>query len=81
MSTHPTAASRRHSALTPAQVLQLAAHARRRELVVIAASAGGLSALLEIVAALPADFDTPVAIVLHRTPTPPHLLHALLGRR
>ena len=81
MSTHPTAASRRHSALTPAQVLQLAAHARRRELVVIAASAGGLSALLEIVAALPADFDTPVAIVLHRTPTPPRLLDALLARR
>ena len=61
--------------------LQLAAHARRRDLVVIAASAGGLPALLEIVGALPADFETPVAIVLHRTPKPPRLLEGLLARR
>lgn len=61
--------------------LQLAARARRRDIVVIAASAGGLPALLEIVGALPADFETPVAIVLHRTPTPPRLLDRLLARR
>ena len=47
----------------------------------IGASAGGLPALLEIVGALPADLETPIAIVLHRTSKPPRLLEGLLGRR
>ena len=50
--------------------LRLTAHARRRDLVVIAASAGELSALLQIVGALPADFETPDAHLLYTAAAP-----------
>ena len=63
------------------QALRLASHARRRDLVVIGGSAGGVPALLGIIAALPSTFDTPLAIVLHRTSKPPRLLDKLLARR
>lgn len=39
------------------------------EIVVIAASAGGVGALAEILAALPADFPAPIAVLLHRMPS------------
>jgi two-component system, chemotaxis family, protein-glutamate methylesterase/glutaminase len=64
-----------------AHALRLASRARRRDVVVIAASAGGVLPLLDIVASLPADFSTPIAIVLHRTSKPPRLLDKLLARR
>lgn len=60
---------------------RLAEHARRRSIVVIGASAGGVQALLEIMTALPADFDTPIAIVVHRTPMSPLILPNILARR
>ena len=60
---------------------RLAEHARRRSIVVIGASAGGVEALKAIVSALPADFDTPIAIVLHRTPKLPLVLPEILARR
>lgn len=44
------------------------------QVVVIAASAGGLLALEEVLGALPADFPVPIAIVQHRTAKPPNLL-------
>ena len=37
----------------------------RRDIVVIGASAGGISALKRLAAALPADFQAAVIIVLH----------------
>jgi two-component system chemotaxis response regulator CheB len=49
--------------------------------VVIAASAGGIGPLGEILSELPADFPLPIAVVLHRRPTPPNLLPQVLGRR
>ena len=80
MSAHREGAVHRAEPATN-QALHLARSARRRDLVVIAGSAGSVQALLEIVAALPPDFETPVAIVLHRTPTPPRVLDGLLARR
>ena len=81
MSAHRSVPSRSHAGLAARHAAQLAQHARRRDIVVIGASAGGVPGLLEIVAALPAEFDTPVAIVLHRTSKPPRLLEGLLARR
>lgn len=51
------------------------------ELVVIAASAGGIDALGRLLAALPADFPVPIAIVQHRTARAPELLPRILARR
>ena len=42
--------------------------------VVIGASAGGLNALQEILAPLPADFPLPILVVQHRPPTADELL-------
>lgn len=81
MGAQPKLPSRSRLDLARGQMRHLASHARRRDIVVIGASAGGLPALAEIVAALPADFDTPIAIVLHRTAKPPRLLDRLLARR
>jgi two-component system chemotaxis response regulator CheB len=63
------------------QTARLAQCARRRDIIVVAASAGGVLALLEIVSALPPEFETPIAIVLHRTSKPPRLLANLLAKR
>jgi two-component system chemotaxis response regulator CheB len=67
--------------LAAGQALHLSPHARRRDIVVVAASAGGVLALLDIVGDLPEDFETPIVIVLHRAPKPPHLLDKLLAKR
>ena len=69
------------SLLAAGQSLHLSSRAGSRDIVVIAASAGGVLALLDIVAALPDDFETPIAIVLHRASKPPHLLDKLLAKR
>lgn len=61
----------------------MAARKRSRppyDLVVMAASAGGVHALREILGGLPADFPVPVAIVQHRSANPPNMLAKVLGR-
>ena len=49
-------------------------------LVTIAASAGGIPALCELLSALPADYPASVAIVQHRTEHKPDLLSRILAR-
>jgi two-component system chemotaxis response regulator CheB len=49
-------------------------------MVVMAASAGGIPAFQKLLGALPADFALPIAIVQHRSITPPNLLARVLGR-
>jgi two-component system chemotaxis response regulator CheB len=65
--THPRARlvafSTRTSATVPAQHLR--GPARRYEVVAIGASTGGPGAVLEILRALPADFQLPVLLVIH----------------
>src|SRR5206468_12808568 len=51
------------------------------DLVVAAASAGGLAALATMLGRLPADFRLPIAIVQHVDPNRPSVLARLLGRR
>ena len=51
-----------------------------KRLVVIGTSAGGIEALRDLVADLPADFPSPIAIVLHTSPQSPGLLHEILSR-
>jgi two-component system chemotaxis response regulator CheB len=53
---------------------------KHHELVILAASAGGLVALRTILAALPADFPLPVAVLQHRSSTVPSILPVLLSR-
>jgi len=55
------------------------ARRRRRDVVVIGASAGGVSALLALVKTLPADFPAPVFVVQHLTPDSPSILPQLLS--
>ena len=50
-------------------------------LVVVGASAGGLSALVAVLAKLPSDFPLPLAIVQHLDPRHESLLASILGRR
>jgi two-component system chemotaxis response regulator CheB len=50
-------------------------------LVVIAASAGGLPALIEVLSPLPADFPAAIAIVQHRGPEEPERLLELLAAK
>jgi two-component system chemotaxis response regulator CheB len=51
------------------------------ELIVLAASAGGLDALSAVFAPLPADFPVPLVAVLHRTAHGPSMLADVLNRR
>ncbi|HEU5169903.1 MAG TPA: chemotaxis protein CheB [Gemmatimonadales bacterium] len=50
------------------------------DLVMMAASAGGITALRTVLSALPAGFPLPIAVVLHRTAREPHLLAQVLAR-
>ena len=54
---------------------------REFELIVIAASAGGLPALRTLLGTLPADFPLPIAIVLHLDPNHISLGAEILDRR
>ncbi|HLV78627.1 MAG TPA: chemotaxis protein CheB [Chthonomonadaceae bacterium] len=51
------------------------------DVVALATSAGGLNALTQILAALPADFPVPVVVVQHLDPRHRSLLAEILGRR
>jgi len=53
---------------------------RTKQVVVVGASAGGIEALRELVAGLPADFPAPVCIVLHTAPQAPGVLDSILSR-
>jgi two-component system chemotaxis response regulator CheB len=50
-------------------------------LIVIAASAGGLTAIIEVLAPLPADFPAAIALVQHRGPDDPEMLVNILASR
>lgn len=51
------------------------------QLVVVGASAGGVEALLELVASLPADFPAPIVLAQHLDPHRPSQLASLLAGR
>ena len=51
-----------------------------KRLVVIGTSAGGIEALRDLVARLPPDFESPIAVVMHTSPQSPGLLHEILSR-
>ena len=51
------------------------------EILILAASAGGLDAITGVLEALPAGFPLAVAVVLHRTAQLPNLLPDILERR
>ena len=51
------------------------------EVVALAASAGGLTALSEVLAALPADFAAAIVLVQHLDPNHKSLMAEILGRR
>lgn len=53
---------------------------RKCELIAFASSAGGLSALIEILGALPQSVHVPVVVVQHRAPTKPEILPQILAR-
>jgi two-component system, chemotaxis family, protein-glutamate methylesterase/glutaminase len=57
-----------------------AAPVRRRHIVVIGASAGGVETLQRVVRGLPADLEASVCVVLHISPGSPSALAAILGR-
>jgi two-component system chemotaxis response regulator CheB len=57
------------------------AHSDSFEIVAMAASAGGLTALSEILSALPADFPVPVVVVQHLDPRHRSLMAEILERR
>ena len=59
----------------------LNAELRRRDVMVLGASAGGVEALTALFAKLPPDFDAIVLAVIHRRPFHGHRLGSVLGRR
>ncbi len=51
------------------------------DIVALAASAGGLTALIEVLAKLPADFRAAIVVVQHLDPRHPSLMAEILSRR
>ncbi len=68
--------------LRPASVTAPTAPTVRRPLrmVVVAASAGGVEALSVLVHALPATFNVPVVVAMHRSESAPSVLAGILAR-
>ena len=65
----------------PAKWIRGGAKARHfGRVVVTAGSMGGIKALKEVLAQLPATFPAPIVVVQHRTPNPPYLLREVLRR-
>jgi two-component system chemotaxis response regulator CheB len=54
---------------------------RAYDMVVVAASLGGIKAIGDILSVLPTDFPVPIAVVQHRTAHQPNYLAEVLGRR
>jgi two-component system, chemotaxis family, protein-glutamate methylesterase/glutaminase len=52
----------------------------RYQIVVIAASAGGIEAISTVLGALPSTYPIPIAVVQHRAKGPTGMLGAILGR-
>lgn len=52
----------------------------RRDIVVVAASAGGIEALRQVVAGIPADLPAAIAVVVHMGPAGGEALATILGR-
>lgn len=50
------------------------------EIIVIGTSSGGVEALRRLVGALPADYSTPICIVMHLAAQSPGILHDILAR-
>jgi len=65
---------------TPLKRISINKERVRRDVIVIGASAGGVMALLELFASLPAGLPAAVGVVLHRS-TSPGELASVLGRR
>ena len=53
----------------------------RRDVLVVGASAGGVTALRELFAKLPSDMEAAIAVVLHRSPVVESSLPSVLGSR
>jgi len=53
----------------------------RRDVLVVGASAGGVTALRELFAKLPVDMEAAIAVVLHRSPVVEGALPSVLGSR
>jgi two-component system chemotaxis response regulator CheB len=53
---------------------------RPKRIVVIGASAGGIEALRDLVAQLPADFPAAICVVVHSSPEAPGILDGILSR-
>lgn len=69
-----------HSAAPQEKDREAGARGSVYEIVVIAASAGGIPALSVLLGSLPATFPAPIAVVLHRSAYRPDLLARVLGR-
>lgn len=69
------------STLQPVGGLPLRAFAQPRHVVAIAASAGGLAALSEVLSELPADFAAPILVVQHLDPHHRSWMAEILSRR
>jgi two-component system chemotaxis response regulator CheB len=53
---------------------------RKRDIIVVGASLGGLEALCRLVSGLSADLPAALLIVLHTSPRSPRLLADIVGR-
>lgn len=62
------------------EAMQEEARATHRDIVVLGASAGGLSALVELVRGLPRDLPAAVFVVVHTSADNPSVLPEILGR-
>lgn len=67
-------------AVLPSHTVSRASTQPAFDLIVLAASTGGVVALRTVLATLPATFPVALAVVQHRTPESPNLLATLLGR-